>query len=467
MSQEAASVPAAKRLAYAAPAFALAVVGIPVYVYIPKLYTDVVRVEVALVGVILMAARLFDAVTDPAVGYVSDRTRTRWGRRRPYLLGASIPLALSLLWLFVPPEAGSPFGSIWLAAGIFSVFFFWTLVTVPYESLGPELSFQYDERTAILGLRDGMLLAGTLAAAAAPALLGAAVGDPGGEGRETFLWMAVVYGPLVVAACAWCTLAVRERVIRASVKSSFWVRLEGVRRNRPFLILLASYTISALGSNLPATLILYYVEYVLESDLASLFLVLYLATGIAMLPAWVALSRRIGKKPSWLWAMAINSGAFAGVFTLGPGDALAYGILVVLSGAGLGATLALPSSMQADVIDYDELLTGERREGQYVGLWSIARKLAAALGVGTALVVLGTAGYQPSVEQTPDVRLTLRVLYCLVPCACNAIAFAVALAYPIDQARHRAIRRGVEARQQGRPVADPLRPGVVLGADGA
>jgi GPH family glycoside/pentoside/hexuronide:cation symporter len=413
-----------------------------------------------------MAARLFDAVTDPAVGYLSDRTRTRWGRRRPYLLGASIPLAFSLLWLFVPPEAGSSLGAAWLGAGIFAVFLFWTLVTVPYESLGPELSFEYDERTAILGLRDGLLLAGTLAAAASPALVGAVVGDPGGEGRETFLWIAAIYGPLVVAACAWCTLAVRERDVRLSVKSRFWTGLEGIGRNRPFLILLVSYTISALGSNLPATLILYYVEYVLESDLASLFLVLYLATGIAMLPAWVALSRRIGKKPSWLWAMALNTGVFAGVFTLGPGDAFAYGVLVVISGAGLGATLALPSSMQADVIDYDELMTGERREGQYVGLWSIARKLAAAVGVGAALVVLGTAGYQPSVEQTSDVRLTLRVLYCLVPCACNAIAFAVALAYPIDQARHRAIREGVAARREGRATVDPLKPGAVLEGSG-
>ena len=105
--------------------------------------------------------------------------------------------------------------------------------------------------------------------------------------------------------------------------------------------------------------------------------------------AWTALARRLGKKQAWLAAMAVNTGAFAGVFFLGPGDAAAYGVLVFLSGIGFGATLAIPSAMQADVIDYDELLSGRRREGQYIGLWSIAKKTAAALGIGVGLTVLG------------------------------------------------------------------------------
>jgi GPH family glycoside/pentoside/hexuronide:cation symporter len=156
--------------------------------------------------------------------------------------------------------------------------------------------------------------------------------------------------------------------------------------------------------------------------------------------------------------MVVNTGAFFAVFFLGPGDANLYGVLVVLSGVGLGATIAIPSSMQADVIDYDELLSGERREGQYIGVWSIAKKLAAALGVGVALSVLGAAGYRPNVEQTEQVQFTLRVLYALVPCICNLVAIVVALAYPIDRKRHGHILGAVEARRAGRVVVDPLRP---------
>ena len=157
--------------------------------------------------------------------------------------------------------------------------------------------------------------------------------------------------------------------------------------------------------------------------------------------------------------MAINTGIFLGVFFLGPGDEWLYGALVVGSGLGFGATLALPSAIQADVIDYDELLTGKRREGLYIGIWSIAKKLAAAVGVGTALAFMGRAGYQPNVDQPEGVLMTLRILYALVPCLCNIVALAVACAYPLDAQAYRAIREGVARRQQGQPVTDPLQPG--------
>ena len=170
------------------------------------------------------------------------------------------------------------------------------------------------------------------------------------------------------------------------------------------------------------------------------------------------MSKRFEKKKAWLASIVINSGAFLGVFFLGPGDAWLYGILVFLSGIGFGATLAIPSAIQADVIDYDELLTGERREGQYIGLWSISKKFAAAVGVGLGLSILGMAGYEPNVEQTEQVKLTLRTLYALVPSVFNLLAFAVALAYPITRTAHLMIRESIEKRKEGITVFDPLNP---------
>jgi len=238
--------------------------------------------------------------------------------------------------------------------------------------------------------------------------------------------------------------------------------LRAVGQNKPFLLLLISYTIAAFGSNLPATLILYYVEYVLGSKQADLFLVLYFVTGIVFLPAWVLLARRIGKKWAWIASMAINTGAFVGVFFLGPGDAPIYGVLVFFSGIGLGATIALPSAMQADVIDYDELLTGERREGQYVGLWSISKKLAAALGVGLSLSILSYAGYVPNMAQPETVTMTLRVLYALIPSLFNLLGLGIALFYPIHPKAHQEILAAIEKRRAGENVQDPLRPERIL-----
>jgi GPH family glycoside/pentoside/hexuronide:cation symporter len=203
-------------------------------------------------------------------------------------------------------------------------------------------------------------------------------------------------------------------------------------------------------------LILFYVEYVLQSNLADFFLLLYFVTGIVFLPGWIVISRKIGKKAAWLSSMAINTGAFFGVFFLGPGDAVIYGILVFLSGVGFGATLAIPSAIQADVIDYDEWLTGERREGQYIGLWSISKKLAAAVGVGVGLSILGAAGYTPNVEQSEQVKFVLRTLYALVPSVCNLIAILIAVAYPISSKVHENIRKAIEDRNKGIYGINPM-----------
>jgi GPH family glycoside/pentoside/hexuronide:cation symporter len=204
------------------------------------------------------------------------------------------------------------------------------------------------------------------------------------------------------------------------------------------------------------------VEYVLQSKLADLFLLIYFVTAVLFLPGWIYMARKLEKKVTWLAAMVINTGAFTGVFFLGPGDANLYGVLVFVSGIGLGATLAIPSAMQADVIDYDELLSGQRREGEYIGIWSITKKLAAALGVGLALSILGAVGYTPNVEQSEQVQFTLRVLYALVPSLCNIAAFLIALAYPISRSIHKDILAAIVEKREGQSVQDPLHPGRML-----
>ena len=458
-------VTTARRLAYAAPAFALAVVGIPIYVYIPKFYTDVVGVHIAVLGYLILGVRLFDALTDPLIGFISDRSGTRFGRRRPYIAVGALWLALSIVFLFNPPAESPTFETVWFGVWFFCVFFFWTVVEVPYESLGPEITFNYHERIALFAWRDGALIAGTLVAASSPALVSQFLGlsPAAADERSKFFWISAIYAPMVVLFCWWCVVTIREKEWKAgSEYSGLGGGFRLVLQNRPFVILLISYTVAALGSNLPATLILFYVEYVLQSKMADFFLALYFVTGIFFLPGWVFLAKRTGKKAAWILSMAINTGAFLGVFFLRPGDAMLYGILVFFSGIGFGATVAIPSAMQADVIDYDELLTGKRREGHYIGLWSITKKLAAALGVGSALPLLGAAGYEPSGPQSEGVILMLRVLYALIPSVCNLLGLFIALAYPINSRIHEDIRGAIADRKKGLQVEDPLNPGRVI-----
>ncbi len=451
-------VPWRVRIAYAMPALALAVVGIPLYVYIPRYYTDVVGVDIAVLGYILLGVRLFDALSDPVIGALSDRTRTRFGRRRPWILFGVFPLTLALVLLFSPPELSAAAAPWWFGITIFAVFLCWTLVTVPYESLGPEISFDYDERTTILGLRDGLLITGTVLAAASPAVAGLVLGS-GEYDPQTWTAIAVFYAPLLVGLAAWCVLGVPERPRNRDARPMSNPLADAVRLlgNRPFTILLASYTIASIGSSLPATLITFYVAYVIGDPSAAGFLLLYFVTGVVFLPAWVWLSGNIGKKPAWIAAAMMNTVTFAFVFFLGEGDVGLFSALVVLSGVGFGATLAIPSAMQADVIDYEELRSGHRREGEIIGVWAVARKLAAAFGVGIALPILGWIGYVEGANTQPeDVQLALRVLYAVVPSTFNLIGLAIALWYPINRDRHEQILAAIEARKAGRDAPDPL-----------
>ncbi len=454
-------LPLWSKFSYGLPAFALAMVGIPIYVHIPKFYTDVIGVNIAWVGSIIMAVRVFDAFSDPMMGILSDRVHTRMGRRRPFILWGSFFLAVAVFLLFVPPDLGNTGAVSWFALTIVVVFLFWTVITVPYEALGPALTRDYTERTALFAVRDGLLIAGTLFAAALPVMIESLqpAASTDASQRQKFFWMALLYAPLLIGTCLWCVFRIREPKTRENSFPAYSSgSLRGILQNRPFLILLTAYTIGALGSNLPAALILYYVQYVLQSSRADLFLLLYFASGIALLPAWITISKRIGKKNAWLASMVINTGAFSGVYFLGAGDEWGYAILVVVSGMGFGATLALPSAIQADVIDYDEFLTGRRQEGWYIGIWSVVKKLAAAVSVGAGLTLLGMAGYEPGESQPPEVIHALKVLYALVPSVCNALAFAIALAFPISQTVHRRILEGIAMIKQGHEADDPLKP---------
>ncbi|MEW6320574.1 MAG: MFS transporter [Acidobacteriota bacterium] len=434
--------------AYAAPAFALALFGVPVYVHLPKFYADTVGAPLALLGLAILATRLWDAVLDPAIGAWSDRVRSRWGRRRPFLFAAPVPLALAVVLLFSPPDAGDPVWWFGLSMGL--GFLAWTAVQVPHAALGPEIVRGYHERTRVFAWRDGLWIAGTLAAAVAPAVARAAVGadgDQSGE-RAAFRAMGLAYAALLVALPWWCAASIEEPASSPDATPPRGAAGDdgaaSPLRNRPFRILLAAYAVGAFGAALPGTLLLFYVEHVLVApELADLFLALYFLAGFAVLPLWTAVARRYGKRETFLGATFLSIVVFSCAFLLGPGDVVAYGFIVVTSGACFGATLVLPSSMQADTIDVDEVMTGRRREGLYLGLWALVMKASSALGAGLALPILGRMGYVGGQPQTEEVVQAIRVLYCLVPCATYLIALAIAWRYPLDEATHARLTAGL------------------------
>jgi GPH family glycoside/pentoside/hexuronide:cation symporter len=410
--------------AYGALGLPLAMAALPIYVHVPKFYADTLGLSLAGVGAILLAARIVDAVQDPFFGWWSDRVRAR-GASRWVFVGAGAPLlALGMAGLFNPPAAGSAGLAWWLVANLVLVYSAFSLVTVSYQAHGAEISDDVAERTRVTAWREGFALVGVFLAAALPEVLRQSMGE-----REGFARFALLFAPLVAVA-AWLTIRgsppAHSRLPPAGTAAlgSFTIPLA----NAPFRRLLAVFVLNGIAASIPATLVLFFIEGVIgRPDLAPAFLIAYFAAGAAGLPLWVWLSRRIGKGRSWLAAMALSIAAFVWAFFLGPGDVAAYLAICVMSGVGLGADLALPPSLLADVIDEDEARGAGRNEGAYFGLWSLTTKLNLALAAGIALPLLQWFGFAPGIANSPQALFVLAAVYALLPCALKVLA-ALALA---------------------------------------
>jgi len=431
-------------IAYALPALALAMPTLPVYVYLPTFYAQTLGLGLAATGAALMAARILDVVTDPLVGIASDRVRWRWGRRKPWILLGSVLAAISMLQLFQPSETVS---GGYLTLWAILLYLGWTLVAVPYTAWGAELSSDYHERSSITGTREAAMIVGVILAGGLPA----AAAISGGEEREglaAVAWLAIIVG---APAIAWMVWRVPE-VPFASAKPEPAVRLRGwfaeIIRNRPFVRLLSAWFVNGLANGLPAVLFPLYLEYALEAGPVArgVLILTYFLSGVVAIPLWLRLSRRWGKHRVWCAAMGLACLAFIWVPLLPPGAVALFFCVCVLTGMALGADLALPPAMQADVIDLDSLRTGKSRAGLFFAVWSMATKMALACAVGFAFPVLDLLGFRLGEANDSTALLALALIYAGVPTVLKIIAILIAWRHPITLSRQRAVRRMLDRR---------------------
>ncbi len=453
----------AVKLAYSAPSLALAGMAVPIFIYMNKFYADVVLVPLGYLALAIALARAFDALTDPFMGWLSDRSRTRWGRRRPFLLIGAPLTAVAYVALFSPPPGfSSEAAATWFALSFLLFFVFHTVYVIPHNALGPELSLDYHERSNLFGWRESFVLVGTISGALLPGVLEGVLGDA----RAAYAGMALLYAVLIVALTGLLLARVRERAEFSRRNPNAFV--PGVRRalrNRPFRILLGSYVVGSVTAAMPGTLLPFYVAYVIRPEREVLWttlgVVAYFLAALATISLWVRASGRIGKKPVWLTSIGLQITALAPAFFLAEGMVLTGVAVFALAGVGFGGQIVLTPSIQADVIDYDELHTGRRREAQYGALWALLPKLLAIPGAAIPLAVLGALGYRPNVAQSPDVVLAIRFFFAAVPVVFASLSLLIASRFPIDEKIHRAIRDGIARHARGEPAEDPL-TGAVL-----
>ncbi|MFP4131396.1 MAG: MFS transporter [Thiohalospira sp.] len=428
-------------LAYGLPGLPLAVLGLPLYVYLPGFYAEEVGLGLTLTGALLLIARIWDMVTDPVVGSLGDRLHPPLGRRRGLMLLGAPLLLIAATALFLPPEeAGGGHLLLWSLL----IYLGWTLVTLPYTAWGAELSDDYDERSRITGVREGAVVLGTLVAALLPPLLGRDEPGPALAVLTAFLWLAV---PVTIGLALW-------RVPEPTTTGNPIPWREGLtllRGNRPFFRLLLAYAANGTANALPATLFLLFVEHIIQRpEWTGTLLGLYFVAGIAGLPLWLALARRWGKHRTWAASMLWAAAVFTTVPLLGAGDLVAFGVIVVLSGLSLGVDMALPASIQADVVDEDTAAGGGGRAGLFFGLWGMATKLALALAVGIAFPLLDLAGFDgPAGEGL----LALALLYGGLPVLIKIAAVALVWDFPVDRVRQHQLQGSIHHE------TDPSPPG--------
>ena len=455
----------------------LAVIGYPLAIWIPAHYAGGLGISLAAVGTILMLARLTDVVTDPIMGEISDRWRTRIGRRRPWLLIGPPVMMYGVYKLFIPDEGvGLPYFLIWL-----SIFFLGsTMISLPHRAWGAELSPDYHQRSRVTAAREVYVLVGLMVAAAVPMII--EIRADGGSGvAEVFttLWndaigaftgnfrdktvvdRATLTGP-VLEGLAWAIILVLPMcaaIVLALVKEppppttetrpSFKDGLKMVMKNGPMVRVLLIALLVSFGESFRNAVSLFFIRDIVGVPTIGAAYFLYFIAGLGAIPFWLWLGRKIGKHRAFMFTLTTVACVSAANLLLDYGDYLAFFLLFVVKGFCFGGLQFLPVAMLADVVDVDAARSGGRRAGTYFAFLGFTEKIAIAFGTGFSLNIVGLLGFDPAggVAASTEVGvLSLRLVYCLGPVVFYGLAMKLIWSYPLTPARHARLRERLERR---------------------
>lgn len=425
---------------YAMPAISISMLLMPPIMYIPPFYASEVSMDLATVGLVFFLARAWDAFIDPLIGSLSDHTRSRWGRRKPWI-AVGVPFLMLATWLlFSPPQAASP---AYLLIVIFGFYLAWTMVQIPYLSWGAELSTDYKERNRIVGFREAGTMIGVLLITGLPALI-----FYGSEPtlRQILMAFAVL---ILVSLPVTCLLALRKVPdVVSDVREEFSMGtvLRTLVENRPFLRLMVATLLIWLGAYIYNACILFVLQNALGFP-GSVFLQLVFIqflVGTLFTPLIIRGANRFGKHR----VLAISAVATALVIpamSLVPaGSFVGIAACFVALGFAISPIWVLPTAIVADVADVGELLGGGRKNGLYMAIYNLDVKIAIAISIGVAMPLLGYLGFQPTGAVTEAGRQALSIVGLYLPAALMIAGAAVLWNYPLDAKAHGEIRRRLE-----------------------
>lgn len=436
-----AAVPMPALLAYGSLAFPLAAAFIALQVIVPTFYAQSTGLSLTVIGGILLVARLFDMITDPLVGYWSDQSRNRFGRRKLFVVVAAPLIGLSVWFLFNPPATAA---ATYLLCWTIAIYVGGTLSIVPASAWAAELSPDYNQRSRITGFRVAFGLTGTLTALIVSAVFAGEDSTALAATLTAIAWLVLL---TLLISTVWAAFAVPDRSLTKLPSNSLESAWLLVKTPNPFRQLLVSFLLNAVGNAIPATLFLLFVTHVLDvAELVGVFLFVYFVAAAAGVPVWVALAKRFGKHQTWSLAMIMACAFFIWTPFLGVDSVAWFYVIVIATGFATGADLALPSAINADVIEWDALTSGYKRPGLFFALWGTASKLSYALAVGIAFPLLDLVGFSATELNSDSSILWLAVLYG-APCIVFKLAAVWCMRkYPITEKAHADIRQKLAMR---------------------
>lgn len=429
-----------------------ALIGSSIQFFLLYYYTDVAGINPALAGIALMVGKLtWDAVNDPLFGYISDRTRSRFGRRRIWMLAGAIPLGISAWIMFSLPQ-GLTGASAFLAV-LFSFLLvdsFHTMASTPYFALTPELTRDYTERASLVSIRMIYSVVGYILGAALTTILAGIFHSSGLDLQQAWSATGAVFGAIALATTLVTALTVKERPELAGEPS----KLPPIKavltsfKNRPFIILVIAFILSSFSFTVLTALVPYFLQYQLDmkDQVSFVLLAMLLTIGIFLIPAKLV-SDKINKGPAYALGLFIASLAVMTGFFFPRGATPLIYVVAVVAGIGFSAQWVFPWSMLPDVVEYDEKMTGERREGIYFGLWAFLSKFTGALGVAVSGWALELFGYVPNVEQTTRALFGIRFFFAIVPAVVILISLPFLIWYPITRKSHAALVKELADRK--------------------
>ncbi len=420
-------------------------------VYLALFLTDVVGLKPAIAALVFFIGSTWDYINDPIIGYISDRTRTRWGRRRPFLLFGALPMAAAFLMLWWRP----PFDSTTALCAYYALTFalFDTAATfayMPYYALTPELTDDYDERTGLTSRRMFFSILGTLIAFTLPLAI---VDGFRPEHAGQVLLMGGLFG-LVSALPLFLVFAgTRERpefMAKAPV-ASLRRSIAVAGKNRPFIFGLVMFLFNGVTMSIIQVVLLYYVKYVVVREAQSDIIMLTIfVVAIMALPLWTWISRRLNKRWAYISGISFLAVVLLVLSSLTPHTGLAFIlVLCVLAGIGVSAMHVMPWAIIPDAIEYGELQSGEREEGMFYSLITLAQKVASSIAVPLALLVLQVSGYVPnSATEPPSAVLGIRMVAGPIPAFTLCMGILFTLLFPLGRENFREITRQLEERRK-------------------